>query len=54
MKHLEVQKLGMNKGAPRVYIQGRKAVLAGFAPGAKYKPTVDEEKCLLTLEVNEE
>lgn len=50
MKHLEVVSIGSNKGAPRIWIEGRKALSGGFAPGTRYTAKVDPEKCLLTLE----
>lgn len=53
MKHLELAKIGENKGAPRIWIQGKKAANGGFTPGTPYKVSVDEEKALLTLEVCE-
>lgn len=50
MKHLEVVSIGSNKGAPRIWIEGRKALAGGFTPGSRYTAKVDPEKCLLTLE----
>lgn len=50
MKHLEVVSIGSNKGAPRIWIEGRKALAGGFTPGSRYTAKIDPEKCLLTLE----
>lgn len=49
MKHLEVSKIGDHRGAPRIWIQGRKASMAGFHPGVKFEALVDKERPLLTL-----
>lgn len=54
MKHLEIVGIGTNKGAPRVYIEGRKAAAGGFLPGVRYNAKVDADKCLLTLEKSAE
>jgi len=51
MKHLELASVGLHKGAPRVWIQGRKAEAGGFLPGTRYKAIVDPVNSLLTLEV---
>jgi len=51
MKHLEIAKIGENKGAPRVWIEGRKAAIAGFLPGTRYRATVNPERALLSLEI---
>ncbi len=51
MKHLELVKVGENKGAPRVWIEGRKASIAGFLPGTRYHTKIDTSKSMLTLEV---
>ena len=49
MKHLEQIRLGANKGAPRVWIEGRKAAIAGFTPGIRYTTKINAERSLLTL-----
>ena len=49
MKHLEILKVGKNKGAPRVWIEGRKAAAGGFTPGSRYKTAIDSNKSLLSL-----
>jgi DNA (cytosine-5)-methyltransferase 1 len=51
MKHLEIVKIGQNKGAPRIWIEGRKAAVGGFMPGTRYKAVPDPARSLLTLEV---
>ena len=51
MKHIEIATIGHNKGAPRVWIEGRKAAVGGFMPGTRYRAKADPEKSLLTLEV---
>jgi DNA (cytosine-5)-methyltransferase 1 len=53
MKHLEVVKIGNNRGTPRIWIEGRKAEAGGFLPGTRYAAMMDPTKCLLTLEVVE-
>lgn len=53
MKHLEIVKVGENRGIPRVWIEGRKAITGGFLPGVRYEAKVDPERPLLTLEVAE-
>ena len=51
MKHLEISKIGEHRGAPRIWIQGRKARIAGFLPGRRYKVKEDPCRPLLTLEL---
>lgn len=51
MKHLEIIKIGNNKGAPRIWMEGRKLENGGFLPGKRYSVKVDASKPLLTLEI---
>lgn len=52
MKHYEITKITENKGQPRIWIQGRRAAIAGFLPGCKYDVDPDPERCLLTLKLS--
>lgn len=49
MKSYTVRKKGLNKGAPRVYLDIEAMSLAGFLPGKTYRRSVDEENKRLTL-----
>lgn len=53
LQGMEIRKIGTNKGRPRLWIEGAQASRAGFLPGTKISVTLDEEKCMLTLEANE-
>ncbi len=51
MQHYEVAevKLSHNKGAPRVWLEGKKLSKAGFTPGARYTVSVDGKHVVLTI-----
>lgn len=49
MKHYEVRKIGSNKGAPRVWIEGRQPTTAGFAPGRPFKVEVERQRRAVVL-----
>ncbi len=49
MKAYETTKIGTNRGAPRVWIEGIKAKLAGFFPGKRFSARTDAEKKMLIL-----
>lgn len=51
MQSYEVRRIGQNKGAPRIWLEGSQPARAGFNPGSRYSVSVDSEKTLLTLEV---
>lgn len=53
MKAAEVHKIGVNKGAPRVYLQGAQPMRAGFKPGSNYTVEVVREKNMVVLKVCE-
>lgn len=53
MKAFEVTKIGQNRGIPRVWVEGVKAMLAGFLPGKRYDARKDAEKCMLVLELSD-
>lgn len=52
MQQYEIQKIGMNKGAPRVYKEGRRIALAGFTPGTTYHATIHQDQGMLVLKVD--
>ncbi|MCA7889924.1 DNA cytosine methyltransferase [Burkholderia cepacia] len=54
LRGVEIRKLGSNKGTPRLWIEGGQASRAGFQPGMKISVTLDEKRCMLTLEANEQ
>lgn len=51
MKAFEIKKLGANKGAPRLWLEGNRPLRGGFAPGSRYNVQKDEVKKMLTLEI---
>lgn len=51
MSSYEIKKVGHNKGAPRIWLEGSSPAKGGFLPGVKYRASVTAEKSLLTLEV---
>jgi len=53
MKGYEVTKIGQNRGIPRVWLEGVKALVAGFLPGKRYEARKDADKCMLVLELCE-
>lgn len=53
MKSYEVTKIGQNRGAPRIWLEGLKAVLAGFLPGKRFEAKKDIERKMLTLELSD-
>jgi DNA (cytosine-5)-methyltransferase 1 len=53
MKAVEVQKIGENKGKPRVWLQGKRPLKGGFLPGLLYCVKKDASKQMLTLELAE-
>lgn len=53
MNAAEVRKIGLNKGAPRVWLQGQQPLLAGFQPGTTYAVDVMREKNMVALRVSE-
>jgi len=53
MKGYGISRIGQNKGAPRIWLEGHKPARGGFTPGVHYTIAVDASKSLLTLEVVE-
>lgn len=47
-----IKKIGQNKGAPRIWLDGQQAIRAGFAPGGRYELTVNGES--ITLEARKD
>ena len=43
-----VKKIGQNRGAPRVWLEGLQTEKAGFAPGARYDIKVQGQTVVLT------
>lgn len=54
LQAVEIRKIGQNKGHPRLWIDGDQAIRAGFLPGMQICATVDEEKCMLKIELKED
>ncbi|CAN7647486.1 DNA cytosine methyltransferase [Acidovorax sp. LjRoot129] len=52
MKAYETTKIGENKGRPRIWLEGFKALAAGFLPGTRFNVRKDEERTMLILEHN--
>jgi DNA (cytosine-5)-methyltransferase 1 len=53
MKAFETTKIGENKGRPRLWLEGFKAIAAGFLPGVRFNVRKDEARTMLVLEQNE-
>ena len=51
MKSFSEHKLGLNKGAPRLWLEGRRPANAGFLPGARYSVEIRREKKAVVLRV---
>ena len=49
MQNFTEHKIGLNKGAPRVWIQGRQPASAGFLPGVRYTVEVKREQKSVVL-----
>jgi DNA (cytosine-5)-methyltransferase 1 len=47
-----VKKIGQNKGAPRVWLEGTQTERAGFLPGQKYSVTVEGRTVILQANVD--
>lgn len=52
MKAYESTKIGENKGRPRLWLEGFKALAAGFLPGTRFNVRKDEARTMLILEHN--
>src|SRR3989338_5716746 len=53
MKAAEIRKIGQNKGAPRVWLEGQQPLRAGFLPGSTYMVEVVRDKNMVALKVSE-
>ena len=53
MKAYETTKIGENKGRPRLWLEGFKALAAGFLPGVRFTIRKDETRPMLFLEHSE-
>lgn len=45
-----VRRLGLHRGAPRLWLQGREPSKGGFIPGTRFNVQIDREKSLVLLE----
>ncbi|PTT89188.1 DNA cytosine methyltransferase [Pelomonas sp. HMWF004] len=46
-----VRRIGLHRGSPRVWLQGREPSKGGFHPGSRFNVQVDREKSTVVLEV---
>lgn len=53
MNVYSIHKLGTNKGAPRLYLEGNKTQRAGFTPGNHYEVEVSVEKSMVALRLKD-
>ena len=53
MKAYETATIGLHRGNPRLWLQGRKACRAGFHPGMRYRVRQDAERSMLILELDD-
>ena len=54
MLNYESSRIGMNRGKPRLWLQGRKAARSGFAPGSRYTIRRVEQRRMLILALDED
>jgi DNA (cytosine-5)-methyltransferase 1 len=47
----QIKKIGINKGAPRIWLEGVQPVKGGFLPGSRYNAVINLDRSLLTLEL---
>lgn len=52
-KQISCRKLGSNKGAKRLWLEGLRLSAAGFKPGAHYRLNIAQEKGVIRLELAE-
>lgn len=52
MQNIKTVSIGENKGAPRVWLEGRFPALAGFAPGAAFRVEVIRERDCVALRLD--
>lgn len=53
MKSYSIHKVGSNKGAPRLYLEGAQASRAGFEPGKHYEVEVSLDKNMVALRLKD-
>lgn len=53
MNVFSIHKLGQNKGAPRLYLEGNQTKRAGFTPGENYEVEVNVEKGMVALRLKD-
>lgn len=53
MDAVVIHKKGLNKGAPRVWLQGVQPLRAGFKPGATYSVEIVNDKNMIALKISE-
>lgn len=49
MKAYAIRKIGQNRGAPRLWLEGTTVRHGGFEPGSRFNVTVDKNRALLTI-----
>lgn len=57
MRHYSIHKIGQNRNAPRLWLQGRQPAQAGFQPGFRFKvelPKEDSRETMLVLRLDPE
>lgn len=54
MQNIKTVSIGENKGAPRVWLQGRFPAQAGFTPGARFRVEVIRERDCVALRLDAE
>lgn len=53
MQNIKTLSIGENKGAPRVWLEGRFPALAGFEPGARFRVEVIRERDCVALRLDD-
>ena len=54
MQNIKTLSIGENKGAPRVWLQGRFPALAGFTPGARFRVEVIRDRECVALRLDDQ
>ena len=52
MQNIKTLSIGENKGAPRVWLEGRFPALAGFEPGSRFRLEVIRERDCVALRLD--
>ena len=54
MRIYELARIGLHRGRPRLWLQGRKVASAGFLPGRRFRVCKDQTRNMIVLELDEQ